>query len=165
MRKRHPTLSEETSAAPPAVRVPAGTTTVLLFDEPGGSIVARPLTLQLEDAAQPALKPTGARAFIAPHLFAVELTLQLVPGQTPWKPGRVEARHPHTPQLIPVRTRTWNLNGQALQPGAEGVLVLEMPVGVLGQPLLLDLLLHELGGERLVPLRGVRFLDASGARP
>lgn len=165
MRKWHLPLSAETSAAPSTLRVSTGTASVLLLDEPGGSIVARPLTLQVEAAARPVLKPTGARAFIAPHFFAVELTLQLVPGQTPWKPGRVEARHPHTPQLIPVRTRGWDLSGQALQPGAEGVLVLEMPVGVLDQPLLLDLLLHELGGERLVPLRGVRFLDASGARP
>ncbi|MCY1018304.1 DUF2381 family protein [Pyxidicoccus sp. MSG2] len=129
----------------------------LLFSRDlGNGIVAEQLNSRVAgDEDSPHFHVADLRAFVAPGLMALAVTLLLAEGQPHWRPGRVEVLDEQTVEQIPVRAA--DLDVQTLRPGVMGRLVLELRAGPASTAERVRIHVHEQGGSRILKLKGVRL--------
>lgn len=129
----------------------------LLFsrDLGNGIAVERLSPRVASDEASAPLNVVDMRAFVAPGLLALEVSLLLAPGQPSWRPGRVEVLDEASAEQLPVQAV--DLDAQALRSGVMGRLVLELRAGSAASSGWVRINVHEQGGSRILKLKGVRL--------
>jgi len=173
--QRHISLSVETSA-PPVVHVSAGMPTVLLFDSP-----VLPASLQVGtsrerferlDVSEQTLILLP-RQDLLPH-ERVLLTVRFADGHIPYRATFALVSEPRARDLQ-VRVFRTALAPEPLagqfgsprehreDPGRAANILFSREPG--GSPVARTLLIHELGGDRLVDLAYVSFVEADGGEP
>jgi uncharacterized protein (TIGR02268 family) len=120
----------------------------------GNGIVAEQLSSRVTgDEDSPLLHVVDLRAFVAPGLMALAVTLVLAEGQPGWRPGRVEVLDEKTAEQVPVRAA--DLDVQELRPGVLGRFVLELRTSPTSTAERIRINVHEQGGSRTLEMTGV----------